>query len=192
MIKINDNIKGLIFDLDGTLVDSMQVHYEAWKDMAAYAGYEFPEDYFYSLAGIPTVKIIKILNEKHNVDIDPYELVKVKEESYFKRLDRIKIIEPVFDIVKRYFEVLPMSIGTGGKRDVSLRVIEVLGLDKYFNIMVAAEDVENHKPAPDTFLKCAELMKVSSEYCHVFEDGELGIQAAKTAGMSVTDIRPYI
>ena len=192
MITINDNIKGLIFDLDGTLVDSMQAHYEAWNDMAKYAGFEFPKDYFYALAGMPTIKIIKILSEKHNIDLDPYELVKVKEEAYYTRLDRIKIIEPVVDVVKRYFEVLPMSIGTGGKRDISVRVVKELGLDKYFNIMVAAEDVENHKPAPDTFLKCAELMKVLPEHCQVFEDGELGIEAAKAAGMAVTDVRHYL
>ena len=192
MITINDNIKGLIFDLNGTLVDSMQAHYEAWNDMAKYAGFEFPKDYFYALAGMPTIKIIKILSEKHNINLDPYELVKVKEEAYYTRLDRIKIIEPVVDVVKRYFEVLPMSIGTGGKRDVSIKVVKELGLDKYFNIMVAAEDVENHKPAPDTFLKCAELMKVLPEHCQVFEDGELGIEAAKAAGMAVTDVRHYL
>ena len=192
MIAINDNIKGLIFDLDGTLVDSMPVHFEAWQDLAKYAGFEFPEDYFYNLAGMPTIKIIKILCDKYKVDLDPTELVKIKEEAYYKRLDSVKIIEPVFDVAKRYFGVMPMSIGTGGKKEVSLRIIQALELDKYFDIMVSAEDVENHKPAPDTFLKCAELMNVLPEYCNVFEDGELGIQAAKTAGMFVTDIRGYL
>ena len=192
MITIDSNIKGLIFDLDGTLVDSMSAHYEAWKDVAESNGFKFPEDYFYSLAGIPTTKIIGILGEKHNIDLDINKITHLKEEAYFKRLNRVKIIEPVFDVVKRYFKVLPMSIGTGGKKDVSIRVIKELGLDKYFDIMVAAEDVENHKPAPDTFLECAKLMNILPEYCVVFEDSELGIQAAKTAGMSVIDIRRYL
>ena len=192
MITINDNIKGLIFDLDGTLVDSMQAHYEAWNDLAEYAGFEFSEEYFYALAGMPTIKIVKILCDKYKVNLDLYDLIKFKEDAYYTRLDRVKIIDPVFDVVERYSGILPMSIGTGGKKEVSLRVMKELHLDKYFSIMVSAEDVDNHKPAPDTFLKCAELMNVLPEHCQVFEDGELGIQAAKTAGMAVTDIRLYL
>jgi len=85
-----------------------------------------------------------------------------------------------------------MSIGTGGKKDIAKLTLKMLGFDKYFDIIVSAEDVEHHKPYPDTFLKCAELMNVPPEFCQVFEDGEMGLIAAERAGMIVTDVRPYL
>ncbi|MGL4369729.1 MAG: HAD-IA family hydrolase, partial [Spirochaetota bacterium] len=104
----------------------------------------------------------------------------------------IKPIEPVVEIARHYKGKMPMSLGTGGRRDLAEITIRAIGLDGFFDIMVAAEDVEHHKPAPDTFLECARLMSVAPALCQVFEDGIQGLEAGKRAGMIVTDVRPFL
>ncbi|HPJ15041.1 MAG TPA: beta-phosphoglucomutase family hydrolase [Spirochaetota bacterium] len=191
-LKVDENAKALIFDIDGTLVDTMEIHYKAWEKMFALQGFNYPREVFYELAGIPTYKIVPILNERYNLKLDPEETMNEKEKYFMELFSAVKEIKVVSDIARKYHGVLPMSLGTGGRKDIAQMTMETVGLSKYFDIMVAAEDVIHHKPAPDTFLKCAELMGVEPQFCQVFEDGELGLQAARTAGMIATDVRPYL
>ncbi|HQQ23642.1 MAG TPA: beta-phosphoglucomutase family hydrolase [Spirochaetota bacterium] len=191
-LKVDENAKALIFDIDGTLVDTMEIHYKAWEKMFALQGFNYPREVFYELAGIPTYKIVPILNERFNLKLDPEETMNEKEKYFMELFGAVKEIKVVSDIARKYHGVLPMSLGTGGRKDIAQMTMETVGLSKYFNIMVAADDVIHHKPAPDTFLKCAELMGVEPRFCQVFEDGELGLQAARTAGMIATDVRPYL
>ncbi len=191
-IEINKNTKGLIFDMDGTLADSMPIHFKAWKLTAIENGFEYTEKQFLETAGMPTLKIVPLINNEHGLNLDPVAFSHRKEELFLENIKDIKLIEPVAEIVREYYNKLPMSIGTGGKKDIAILTLKMLGFDKYFDIIVSAEDVENHKPNPDTFLKCAELMNVSPEFCQVFEDGEMGLIAAEKAGMIVTDVRPYL
>ncbi|HOF33394.1 MAG TPA: beta-phosphoglucomutase family hydrolase [Spirochaetota bacterium] len=191
-LKVDENAKALIFDIDGTLVDTMEIHYKAWEKMFALQGFNYPREVFYELAGIPTYKIVPILNERFNLKLDPEETMNEKEKYFMELFSAVKEIKVVSDIARKYHGVLPMSLGTGGRKDIAQMTMETVGLSKYFDIMVAAEDVIHHKPAPDTFLKCAELMGVEPRFCQVFEDGELGLQAARTAGMIATDVRPYL
>lgn len=191
-LKVDENAKALIFDIDGTLVDTMEIHYKAWEKMFALQGFSYPREVFYELAGIPTYKIVPILNERYNLKLDPEETMNEKEKYFMELFSAVKEIKVVSDIARKYHGVLPMSLGTGGRKDIAQMTMETVGLSKYFDIMVAAEDVTHHKPAPDTFLRCAELMGVEPQFCQVFEDGELGLQAARTAGMIATDVRPYL
>ncbi|HQO22305.1 MAG TPA: beta-phosphoglucomutase family hydrolase [Spirochaetota bacterium] len=191
-LKVDENAKALIFDIDGTLVDTMEIHYKAWEKMFAQQGFNYPREVFYELAGIPTYKIVPILNERFNLKLDPEKTMNEKEKYFMELFGAVKEIKVVSDIARKYHGVLPMSLGTGGRKDIAQMTMETVGLSKYFNIMVAADDVIHHKPAPDTFLKCAELMGVEPRFCQVFEDGELGLQAARTAGMIATDVRPYL
>ena len=191
-LKVDENAKALIFDIDGTLVDTMEIHYKAWEKMFALQGFNYPREVFYELAGIPTYKIVPILNERFNLKLDPEETMNEKEKYFMELFSAVKEIKVVSDIARKYHGVLPMSLGTGGRKDIAQMTMETVGLSKYFDIMVAAEDVTHHKPAPDTFLRCAELMGVEPQFCQVFEDGELGLQAARTAGMIATDVRPYL
>ena len=184
--------KALIFDIDGTLADTMPIHYSAWKAMGLKHGFHYPEDLFYELAGIPTSHIVPIINERLGLSLDPEQVVVEKEGEFLRMIHETQPISPVIDVAKRWRGKVPMSLGTGGRRDIALLTLEAVGLDGFFDIMVAAEDVEHHKPAPDTFLECARLMNVEPRFCQVFEDGELGIEAAKRAGMIVTDVRPFL
>ncbi|PKL39778.1 MAG: phosphatase [Spirochaetae bacterium HGW-Spirochaetae-1] len=191
-IPVLQDVQGLIFDLDGTLVDSMPLHLVAWKEAVAAQGHDYPEYLFYEYAGIPTGKITLLINERLGWNLDPRETVRLKEEAFMTMIDRVRVIEPVFAIVEKYAGAKPMSIGTGSRRVMAQRIMEAAGLNEYFPILVAADDVERHKPEPETFLRCAELMGTAPHRCQVFEDGDAGLQAALRAGMIATDIRPYL
>lgn len=191
-LSVDPRAKALIFDLDGTLVDSMPLHYEAWKDVCALKGLTFSEEEFYALAGVPTDRISEILNERHGTDYDPKAVSHLKEETYLKKIEKLQTIKPVLDLAKEYHGKLPMSIGTGSPGRHSWEAVKTLGLDQYFDILVSKNDVKEGKPNPETFLKCAEAMNIEPQFCQVFEDGDPGLQAAKTAGMIATDIREYL
>lgn len=190
-IDIFPTTKAFIFDLDGTLADTMPLHYETWVKTAKIMNFEFSLDFLKSCAGMPSSKIIDLLNEKNNRTIDPQKFSDMKEEFFAKEMHKIKEISAVTDLVYKYHGKIPMAVGTGGKRNIAAETLQILGLDKYITILVSADDVENHKPEPETFLKCAELMGISPENCQVFEDATLGFQAAKAAGMKVTDVTPF-
>lgn len=190
-INIFPTTKAFIFDLDGTLADTMPLHFDAWVKAAKIMNLEFSLDFLKSCAGMPSSKIINLLNEKNNRTIDPQKFSDMKEEFFTKEMHKVKEISAVTDLVYKYHGKIPMAVGTGGKRDIASETMQFLGLDKYIPILVSADDVENHKPEPDTFLKCAQLMGISPENCQVFEDAVLGFQAAKAAGMKVTDVTPF-
>lgn len=191
-LKAAPHAKGLIFDLDGTLADTMPVHYKACQDVCVPRGFDFPLNFFFDMAGIPTIPCFAELVSKYHLDADAEELAKLKEERFLELIDLIKPIYPVADIVLQNKGLMPMSIGTGGERvsvDKTLRAINFIDT---FPIRVCSEDVKKHKPDPETFLKCAHMMKVHPKDCQVFEDGELGLTAAREAGMIATDVRPYL
>lgn len=188
-IEIASNIKGLIFDLDGTLIDSMPQHYQAWKDVFKNYGFDYPEDVFYEYAGMPSYKIVDALNKRFNLTLHPFKTTEEKEDVFVTMIQDIQYIAPIIELVKKHHQKLPMSIGTGGRTKIVDKIIKTIGLDDYFDIVVTADDVTLHKPHPDTFLKCAQMMGVDPVSCLVFEDGDKGIEAAKKAGMSVLDVR---
>ena len=190
-IDIYSETKAFIFDLDGTLADTMPLHFEAWTKTAEIMNLEFSLDFLKSCAGMPSYKIINLLNEKNNHSIDPQEFSTLKEEYFTKEMHRIKKITAVTDLVYKHHGKIPMAVGTGGKRSIATETMQILDLDKYIPILVSADDVTNHKPEPETFLKCAELMGVAPKNCQVFEDAVLGFEAAKKAGMMLTDVTPF-
>ena len=183
--------KGLIFDLDGTLADTMPIHYIAWKNAAATYGIDFTTELFSQLAGIPLYPTVERLNQLFGKNIDPREMGDIKEAEFEKNMHLTPEIKPVTDLVRKWHGKIPMAVGTGGSRRLSLKTLGIIGLQGYFDILVTSEDVANFKPHPDTFLRCAELMGVNPVDCEVFEDGILGFQAAKAAGMMVVDVTKY-
>lgn len=191
-LEVNPRARALIFDLDGTLVDSMPLHYEAWRTVCATQGLEFSEQEFYALAGVPSDRIFEILNERHGTKFNPAVDSHLKEQTYLGKIDKLKPIEPVLAVAKAYHGVLPMAIGTGSPGVHSWEAVRSLGLDKYFSILISKNDVSAGKPDPETFLKCAAAMNVAPEYCQVFEDGDPGLKAAKAAGMMSIDVREYL
>jgi len=191
MIKIPKNAKALIFDLDGTVANTMQNHFVAWRTAVAPFGIDFTGDLFAQLTGMPKAATILKLNAMFGTNMDTDAVGKVKANVYKKLVSQTQEVEVVADVVRKYFGKLPMSIGTGSTQFGARRTLSILNMEHYFNPIITADDVTNFKPAPDTFLKCAELMGVAPKDCVVFEDGILGIQAAETAGMMVIDVNNY-
>ena len=190
-LTINPNAKGLIFDLDGTLADTMPIHFIAWKNAAARYGIDFTTELFAQLAGIPLYPTVEKLNQIFGKSIDPKEMGDLKEAEFEENMHQTPEIKIVTDLVRAHHGKIPMAVGTGGARRLALKTLEIIGLQNYFDVLVTSEDVSHFKPNPETFVKCAELMGVAPTDCEVFEDGVLGIQAAQTAGMMVVDVTKY-
>lgn len=190
MTEVPPNIRGLIFDCDGTIADTMPLHYEAWVAALREHGHDFPEALFYEMAGIPTVRIVEILNERHGYTLPVQAAADRKESLYETLLPRVKAIEPVVYLVNKYAGKLPMAVATGGTRAICTKTLGSLDLLKFFQEIVTADDVQHGKPAPDIFLESARRLGLAPQECLAFEDAELGLQSAKAAGMAVVDIRP--
>jgi HAD superfamily hydrolase (TIGR01509 family) len=176
---------GFIFDLDGTLVDTMPLHYRAWDQALRRAGLSTPldEDFFYSLGGVPTRTVAELLGAHYRLAIDA-DLVYHDKEARFTELQAgAKVIEPVAAIARRLAERYPLAVASGGPREVVRRTLEMTGLAPLFPTVVTPEDVARGKPAPDLFLLAAARMGVPPADCLVFEDAEPGIRAAEAAGM---------
>lgn len=184
--------RALLFDMDGTLADTMPLHFWAWRRFLCDMGIDYPKAMFQELAGMPTQAIVGLVNERFGVHLEPHVAAEDKERLFASRLREVKPIEPVVALARHWRGAMPMAVGTGGRRCLAERILETVGLGGWFEIIVAAEDVAHHKPAPDTWLCCARHLGVLPEYCQVFEDGDLGIEAARHAGMIATDIRPYL
>ncbi|MDP3643627.1 MAG: HAD-IA family hydrolase [Bacteroidota bacterium] len=190
-LEINPKAKGLIFDLDGTLANTMPIHYIAWKNAASRYGIDFTTGLFMQLAGIPLYPTVEKLNQIFGKLIDPQEMGDLKEAEFEKNMQLTPEIKIVTDLVRANHGKIPMAVGTGGARRLAVKTLEIIDLEEYIDVLVCSEDVQNYKPHPETFLKCAELMGVNPEDCQVFEDGALGIQAAQFAGMMVVDVTQY-
>jgi beta-phosphoglucomutase family hydrolase len=191
-MNIPDHIKGLIFDCDGTVADTMPLHYKAWVAALGEHGVEFPEALFYEMAGIPTPRIIEILNERHSHQIPVDYTARHKDALFEEMIPQVQAIAPVVEVVRQYSGKLPMAVATGGARGVVTKTLHALDLMQYFQTLVTADDVKHGKPAPDIFLEAARRINVPPEQCCGFEDADLGMQAIRAAGMVAIDIRKYI
>jgi beta-phosphoglucomutase family hydrolase len=176
---------GYIFDLDGTLVDTMPLHYNAWQAAMSKAGLKgkLDEDLFYELGGMPTRKVASLLGKRHGMEIDPVTVHRDKELAFVEAIGKLELIEPVVEFARQASKTHPIAIASGGTRDVVMNTVRLTGLDSLFKIVVTVDDVENGKPAPDMFLLAAKLMGVEPTRCLVFEDGQPGIEGALAAGM---------
>jgi beta-phosphoglucomutase-like phosphatase (HAD superfamily) len=188
-IIVPGNIKGLIFDCDGTLVDSMPLHMRAWEFVVTSQGGKWDYDFFFSRKGMPEEHIVLEYNGQFECAFDAAETVRIKHEFFWSRLDELKPVADVVEIARRYYGVLPMAVASGGTRKTVDLELRALGLNRYFPVIITADDAVRPKPAPDIFLEAARRMQVEPEYCQVFEDGDLGLEAALAAGMLATDIR---
>jgi len=173
-----------LFDCDGTVVDSMPLHYKAWKKALAEYGCPYPEDLFYAWGGKPVRKIITDLNAMYRLQI-PVEQVAARKESYYlEQLPQLQPIPSVLEHIHAQYGRIPFAVVSGSRRDSVIGSLTALGLLDKFQTLVCAEDYKHGKPAPDCFLLAAERLKVPPGRCLVFEDTELGIEAATAAGMA--------
>jgi HAD superfamily hydrolase (TIGR01509 family) len=181
---------GYIFDCDGTLIDSMPVHYKAWDAAMRQRGLKGPlsEDLFYSLGGVPTLRVAELIAKHYGLQIDPLDVFHLKEDLFVKMLPEVQLINPVVEFARRVAKTHPVSVASGGPRVVVNQSLRLAGIADLFKVVVTADDVVHGKPSPDMFLLAAKLMGVPPEKCLVFEDAVPGFQAAHAAGMQVVHV----
>ncbi len=178
------NFRAYLFDCDGTIVDSMPLHYCAWKTVLAEWNCPFDEELFYSWGGRPVREIIKSLNEMNGLEMNVEALAARKEGLYHQQLAQLKAIPSVLEIINARYGKIPFAVVSGSRRNSVIGSLSALNLLDKFETLVCAEDYKNGKPAPDCFLLAAERLRVPPSDCLVFEDTDLGIDAATAAGIA--------
>ncbi|MCH8551438.1 MAG: HAD-IA family hydrolase [Natronospirillum sp.] len=183
----------LIFDMDGTLADSMPAHFEAWQVAAREFGFSFTAERFQQLGGVPTRQTLEILCREQQLDLPIETIAGVKEQAILGKLDHVLPLQPILDIARWWHhQGRPMAVATGASRTNAEITLRTIGADRWFSVVMTAEDVSAHKPAPDVFLKAALAIGAEPAQCAAFEDTDIGLQAIRAAGMQAWDVRQPI
>ena len=186
------NPQGIIFDCDGTLADTMPLHWRAWQVIARRHGFSLPEDRFYSLGGVPSRDILKLLSAEQGVALNPLAVAREKEAEYLPLIAQVEPINTVVGTARAHYGKIPLAVASGGTRRVIEQVLEHLGIRHLFQAVVTSEDIVNQKPAPDIFLEAARRIGVPPQFCRAYEDTDLGMQAIRAAGMEAVDVRALL
>jgi beta-phosphoglucomutase family hydrolase len=179
-----------LFDCDGTIADSMPLHYVAWKKVLGEWNCEFEEAFFYSLGGMPIVEIIATLNKRHGLSMPVATVARRKESLYYEMLPQLKVVPEVLEHIEEQHGRIPFAVVSGSTRDSVTASLGMLRLLDRFETMVCAGEYEKGKPDPEAFLLAASRLGVQPYACLVFEDTDMGIQAATAAGMASVKVPP--
>jgi beta-phosphoglucomutase family hydrolase len=192
LTSITRPFRAAIFDCDGTLADTMPLHYQAWVAALRERKAEMSEQLFYDLGGVPTRDIARILNDRCGYSLDVEETAAAKEAYYEQLLPQAQPVEPVVALVHEYRGTYPLAVASGGIRRLVERTIHALGIADCFDAVCTAEEITRGKPDPELFLLAAARLGVPPADCVVFEDSDLGLEAARRAAMQLVDIRPWL
>jgi beta-phosphoglucomutase family hydrolase len=182
--------KAYLFDCDGTIADSMPLHFKAWKKTLAEWNCEFEEELFYEWGGMPVAEIISTLNARHGLNMPVENVAHRKEELYFELLPQLKPVPEVLEHIRTEHGRIPFGVVSGSTKESVTASLVTLDLLDRFDTMVCAGDYAKSKPDPEAFLLAASRLGVAPERCLVFEDTDMGIQAAKAAGMASVKVPP--
>ncbi len=177
------DFRAYLFDLDGTIADSMPQHFVAWTKAIEEHGGTFPENLFYEWAGVTPFNVVKLLNEKFGYTMDPISVVADKESQYLLGIGEVKPIASVLAHIVAMYGRIPLAVVSGSPCETIHKTLDALHLTDKFQVLVGAEDYTKGKPDPEPFLKATEKLGIAPEDCLVFEDADAGIAAAKAAGM---------
>ncbi len=183
---------GLLFDCDGTLADTMDLHFRAWTKVLVPLGVRFEQERYFSLAGMPTRHILGLLAQEQGIPLDFDVLLPLKEKLFLEDVLEAEPVEPVVAIARHYQGGKPMGVVSGGIRHAVELTLARLGIDGWFGTVVTADDTPRGKPHPDPFRLAAERLRVDPAKCLAFEDADLGLESALAAGMDVVDVRGMV
>jgi beta-phosphoglucomutase-like phosphatase (HAD superfamily) len=184
--------QGIIFDCDGTLADTMPLHWRAWSAIARRHGLSLTEGRFYSLGGVPARDILKILSAEQGVAIDHLAVAREKESEYLPLIAQVEPINTVVGVARENYGRIPLAVASGGTRQIIEQVLKHLDIWHLFQTIVTSEDVVHQKPAPDIFLEAARRLGVPPRFCRAYEDTDLGMRAIRAAGMEAVDVRELL
>lgn len=182
--------RAYLFDCDGTIVDSMPLHYIAWKQALSEWGATFDEELFYAWGGKPPAEIVSSLNEMQKLNMPIEVVAERKENFYFAQLPQLKPVPEVLEHINVQHGRIPFAVVSGSTRESIIKSLATVNLLDRFNLLVGSEDYVRSKPAPDAFLTAAERLGISPKDCLVFEDTEMGIRGATAAGMASVRVPP--
>ena len=185
-------IKGIIFDCDGTLADTMPLHWRAWQTIVQRHRLRFPQERFYALGGVPTRDILKMLSHEQDVPIDHVSVAHEKEAEYLPLISQVEPVNIVVGVARQHHGKIPLAVASGGTKKIITQVLQHLAIAQLFDAIVTSEDVTRQKPAPDIFLEAARRIGVAPQYCRAYEDTDLGLQAIRAAGMEAVDVRTLL
>jgi len=190
-LKLPDgSFRAYLFDCDGTIADSMPLHYLAWKKALEEWNCEFDEKIFYEWGGMPVVEIISTLNKTHGLSMPVETISRRKESLYFELLPQLKAVPEVLEHIRAAHGQIPLAVVSGSTRESVVASLASLQLLDRFETLVCAGDYKKSKPDPEAFLLAATRLGVVPERCLVFEDTEMGILAAEAAGMASVKVPP--
>ncbi len=186
--------QAIIFDCDGTLADSMPVHWIAWHETLKNHALDhlMDHDRFVALGGVPAMQILEMLSQESGRVLDAHAIMVEKYELYLEHADQIQPILVTVELAKAQRGRLPMAVATGSTRKGVTRTLTAIGMADFFDAVVCADDVSQPKPHPETFLRCAELLGVDPGRCLAFEDAVPGLESARAAGMDVIDMNTLV
>jgi beta-phosphoglucomutase-like phosphatase (HAD superfamily) len=180
----------IIFDCDGTLVDTSHLYYRAFSQVVGTQGAEMPRAWFVTRFGLAEHELLCQFQEEFGIALDPAEATDLLARAYWQGIETVREIEVVASVARRYQGRVPMAVASGGARKIVRATLLATGLLDVFNAVVTREDAEGRgKPAPDLFEEAARRLGVAPTECTVFEDSDAGIEAARRAGMTATDVR---
>ena len=179
-----------LFDCDGTIADSMPLHYMAWKQALGEWDCEFDEQLFYEWGGMPIVEIVATLNRQRGLRMPVEQVAHRKENLYFRLLPQLKAVPEVLEHIEARHGQVPFAVVSGSALDSVTASLTRLGLLDRFDTLVCAGDYQRSKPHPEGFLLAASRLGVAPRSCLVFEDTAMGIEAATSAGMASVKVPP--
>ena len=162
----------------------MPLHYIAWKQALGQWGCEFTEERFYELGGLPIFEIVQLLGREQGIHMPIAEVAKRKEELYFEHLPKLQCVPEVLEHIEHEHGRIPFAVVSGSTRDSVEASLRAIGLINRFEVLVCAGDYTKSKPNPEPFLIAAQRLGVIPEVCLVFEDTQMGIDAARAGGMT--------
>jgi beta-phosphoglucomutase-like phosphatase (HAD superfamily) len=184
--------QGIIFDCDGTLADTMPLHWRAWQAIAARHKIALSEERFYSLGGVPSRDILQLLCTEQGIALNPLVVAREKEAEYQPLIAQVEPINAVVGVARENYGKIPLAVASGGTKKVIEQVLERLNIRHLFKAIVTSEDIMRQKPAPDIFLEAARRIGVPPQFCRAYEDTDLGMRAIRAAGMEAVDVRQLL
>jgi beta-phosphoglucomutase family hydrolase len=184
--------QGIIFDCDGTLADTMPLHWRAWQAIAERHRIQFSEERCYALGGVPSRDIVRLLSVEQGLGLDALAVAREKEAEYLPLIAQVEPINSVVGVAREHFGQIPLAVASGGTHRIIGQVLDHLGIRQLFQAIVTSEDVIHQKPAPDIFLEAARRLGVPPQLCRAYEDTDIGLQAIRAAGMEAVDVRRLV
>ncbi|NHN87833.1 HAD family hydrolase [Acetobacter conturbans] len=189
---VSADTKALIFDCDGTLVDSLPLYLAAWLEaLKTKGGLDVSPEWFVSRRGYSEGMVLSELEKTHAITLNRPAIMAATREGVRQRLSSVKANAPVVALVREWAGRLPLAVASSGSREVVEAELAAIGLLETFSAIVTIEDVTRPKPAPDIYLLAARRLGVTPESCLVFEDSTEGLESARRAGMRAEDVRPW-